>query len=76
MGTGSLSAAVSFKKKDGTLTLSKDHQTLTWASSTSGPPQVMITVASITSEFQLAATEEDFWFRRGARLDVTGAAND
>ncbi|KND92716.1 putative RNA polymerase II transcription factor B subunit 1 [Tolypocladium ophioglossoides CBS 100239] len=38
-----------FKKKDGILTLTRDHQTVTWTPNTGGPPTISLPVASITN---------------------------
>lgn len=38
-----------FKKKDGILTLTSDHQTVIWTPNTGGPPTVSLAVANITS---------------------------
>ncbi|KAK2612848.1 RNA polymerase II transcription factor B subunit 1 [Conoideocrella luteorostrata] len=40
----------SFKKKDGILTLTSDHQIVTWTPSSGGPPTVSLPVANITSK--------------------------
>lgn len=39
-----------YKKKDGTLTISKDQQSVQWTSLTSTVPSVVIAVAHISSE--------------------------
>ncbi|KAJ5168227.1 General transcription and DNA repair factor IIH subunit tcf-29 [Penicillium canariense] len=51
-----LSGAVSYKKKDGTLTLSKDEQTLTWTPAVAGVGGVNIPVSTITNLQQTPAT--------------------
>lgn len=38
-----------FKKKDGILTLTPDHQTVTWTPNAGGPPTVSLPVGNITS---------------------------
>ncbi|KAK0385599.1 hypothetical protein NLU13_6776 [Sarocladium strictum] len=38
-----------FKKKDGILTLTPDHQIVTWTPNSGGPPTVSLTVANITN---------------------------
>ncbi|PNY23170.1 RNA polymerase II transcription factor B subunit 1 [Tolypocladium capitatum] len=38
-----------FKKKDGVLTLTSDHQSVTWTPNTGGPPTISLPVASITN---------------------------
>lgn len=43
------SSAASYKKKDGTLTLAKDEQTLTWNPAAAGPAGLNIAVSTITS---------------------------
>lgn len=43
------SGAASYKKKDGTLTLSQDEQTLTWSPAVAGPAGLNIAVPTITS---------------------------
>ncbi|GAO14886.1 uncharacterized protein UV8b_05050 [Ustilaginoidea virens] len=45
-----------FKKKDGLLTLTKDHQTVTWTPTSGGPPTVSLPVASITNLQQTPET--------------------
>lgn len=40
-----------FKKKDGILTLTNDHQLVTWTPNTGAPPAVSLTVTNITSQF-------------------------
>jgi transcription initiation factor TFIIH subunit 1 len=44
------SGAASYKKKDGTLTLSQDEQTLTWNPAAAGPAVLNIAVSTITSK--------------------------
>jgi transcription initiation factor TFIIH subunit 1 len=39
-----------FKKKDGILTLTSDHQFVTWTPNSGGPPTVSLSVSNITSE--------------------------
>ncbi|KAJ5679492.1 General transcription and DNA repair factor IIH subunit tcf-29 [Penicillium macrosclerotiorum] len=50
------SGAASYKKKDGTLTVSDDEQTLTWTPAAAGAAGLTITVASITNLQQTPAT--------------------
>jgi transcription initiation factor TFIIH subunit 1 len=50
------SGAASYKKKDGTLTLSKDEQTLTWSPAGAGPAGLNIAVTTITSMCRIAST--------------------
>ncbi|KAL6866322.1 RNA polymerase II transcription factor B subunit 1 [Amphichorda felina] len=38
-----------YKKKDGILTLTSDHQTVTWSPNAGGPPTVSLPVANITN---------------------------
>ncbi|KAF4970234.1 hypothetical protein FZEAL_10091 [Fusarium zealandicum] len=38
-----------FKKKDGILTLTNDHQLVTWTPNSGGPPTVSVSVANITN---------------------------
>ncbi|KAH7160588.1 hypothetical protein EDB81DRAFT_923598 [Dactylonectria macrodidyma] len=38
-----------FKKKDGILTLTSDHQSVTWTPNSGGPPTVSLTVTNITN---------------------------
>ncbi|POR37813.1 Putative RNA polymerase II transcription factor B subunit 1 [Tolypocladium paradoxum] len=38
-----------FKKRDGILTLTRDHQTVTWTPNTGGPPTISLPVAGITN---------------------------
>lgn len=40
-----------FKKKDGILTLTSDHQSVTWTPNSGGPPTVTLVVINITSEY-------------------------
>jgi transcription initiation factor TFIIH subunit 1 len=39
-----------FKKKEGILTLTGDHQLVTWTPNSGGPPTVTLTISNITSE--------------------------
>ncbi|KAJ5454391.1 General transcription and DNA repair factor IIH subunit tcf-29 [Penicillium daleae] len=50
------SGAASYKKKDGTLTLAKDEQTLTWNPAAAGPAGLNIAVSTITNLQQTPAT--------------------
>ncbi|KAI2794790.1 General transcription and DNA repair factor IIH subunit tcf-29 [Penicillium oxalicum] len=50
------SGAASYKKKDGTLALSPDEQTLTWTPTAPGQPGVNITISGITNLKQTPAT--------------------
>lgn len=43
------SGVASYKKKDGTLTLTQDEQTLTWNPAAAGPTGLSIAVSTITS---------------------------
>lgn len=42
-----------FKKKEGILTITSDHQTVTWTPNSGGPPTVTLTVANITSKYHV-----------------------
>lgn len=43
------SGAASYKKKDGTLTLSEDEQTVSWSPAVAGASSLTIPVSTITS---------------------------
>lgn len=49
------SGAASYKKKDGTLTLTEDEQSLTWNPATTGASKLTIPVSNITSTQLLLA---------------------
>lgn len=39
-----------FKKKEGVLTLTSDHQLVTWTPNSGGPPTVTLNINNITSK--------------------------
>ena len=42
-----------YKKKDGILTLTPDHQTVTWTPNSGGPPTVSLPISNITSSHSI-----------------------
>lgn len=43
-----------FKKKEGILTLTSDHQLVTWTPNSGGPPTVTLSINNITSKEKLS----------------------